>query len=260
MQYGNLTKQARKNGPAVWAFRWWEAGASGNRVRRSMILGTIKDLGTQAVARKALTGLLREINSSGRRFYVRPINMQELADHYRQRELAKDNNWKAYSTKYAYEGYLKKWVVPRWGSYSLDTIRATEIEAWLRQSGRARGTCIKIRNLMSVLFNHARRHDLFDRNPASFVRQSAKRRSTPSVFTVDELRRLLATLNDRLRVMALLAIGTGLLQVRGICKIVLRRITVRVESNRRTLFHLPQIVAPVQRVLVRPRTSGGLVS
>jgi integrase len=174
MQYGNLTKQARKNGPAVWTFRWWEAGASGNRVRRSMILGTIKDFGTQAVARKALTGLLREINSSDRRFYVRPINMQELADHYRQRELAKDNNWKAYSTKYAYEGYLKKWIVPRWGSYSLDTIRATEIEAWLRQSGRARGTCIKIRNLMSVLFNHARRHDLFDRNPASLVRQSAK--------------------------------------------------------------------------------------
>lgn len=210
MQYGNLTKQARKNGPAVWTFRWWEAGAGGHRVRRSMILGTIKDFGTQAVARKALTGLLREINSSDRRFYVRPISMQELADHYRQRELTKDNNWKSYSSKYAYEGYLKKWIVPRWGSYSLDTIRATEIEAWLRQSGRARGTCIKIRNLMSVLFNHARRHDLFDRNPASLVRQSAKRRSTPSVFTVDELRRLLATLNDRLRVMALLAIGTGL--------------------------------------------------
>src|SRR5258708_26024487 len=127
MQYGNLTKRARKNGPAVWTFRWWEAGASGNRVRRSMILGMIKDFGTQTVARKALTGLLREINSSDRRVYVRAINMQELADHYRQRELTKDNNWKSYSTKCAYEGYLKKWIVPRWGGYSLDTIRATEL-------------------------------------------------------------------------------------------------------------------------------------
>src|SRR5258708_32380508 len=96
MQYGNLTKRARKNGPAVWTFRWWEAGASGNRVRRSMILGTIKDFGTQAVARKALTGLLREINSSDRRFYVRPINMQELADPYPHTQLPKTHHLNSY--------------------------------------------------------------------------------------------------------------------------------------------------------------------
>jgi integrase len=175
-----------------------------------MILGTVEDFKTRAAARKALAGLLREINATDRRFHVRPITMQELAEHYRQRELTQDNNWKSYSTKYAYEGYLRKWIVPRWGHYSLDTIRATEMEAWLRQLGRARGTCIKIRNLMSVLFNHARRHDLFDRNPASLVRQSAERCGAPNVFTVNELRLLLATLNDKSRVMALLAAGTGL--------------------------------------------------
>ncbi len=82
MQYGNLTKQARKHGPAVWAFRWWEAGANGNRVRRSMILGTVKDFGNQAAARRAVAGLLREINSSDRRFHVRPITKRELVAHY----------------------------------------------------------------------------------------------------------------------------------------------------------------------------------
>jgi integrase len=174
-----------------------------------MVLGTVKDFSNEAAARKALAGLLREINATDRRVCLRPITMQELAAHYRQHEL-KESNWKSYSTRYAYEGYLRKWIVPRWGTYSLDAVRAVEIEAWLQQLGRARGTCIKIRNLMSVLFNHASRHDLFDRNPASLVRQSGKRRSIPSVFAVEELQRLLATLDNKLRVMALLAIGTGL--------------------------------------------------
>lgn len=94
--------------------------------------------------------------------------------------------------------------------YSLTDIRPVEVESWLRHLGRARGTCIKIRNLMSVIFNHARRYDLFDRNPASLVRQSAKRRCAPSVLTVEEIRRLLAALEPRAQTVVLLAIGTGL--------------------------------------------------
>ena len=40
---------------------------------------------------------------------------------------------------------------------------------------------------MSVLFNHARRYDLFDGNPIQFVRQSAKRRKIPHILTADEI-------------------------------------------------------------------------
>jgi site-specific recombinase XerD len=47
---------------------------------------------------------------------------------------------------------------------------------------------------MSVLFNHARRYDLFDRNPISMVRQSAKRRTFPEVLSVDEIQQLVAAL------------------------------------------------------------------
>ena len=44
---------------------------------------------------------------------------------------------------------------------------------------------------MSVLFNHARRYELFDDNPIHLVRQSAKRRTVPHILLVDEIRQLL---------------------------------------------------------------------
>jgi len=63
---------------------------------------------------------------------------------------------------------------------------------------------------MSVLFNHARRYDLFDSNPINLVRQSAKRQRIPEVLDVDEVRRLLQALDLRERTMVLIAAGTGL--------------------------------------------------
>ncbi len=124
--------------------------------------------------------------------------------------MAPDNEWKTHSTKSTYQGYLRKWIVPRWGTYTLSSIRPIEVECWLRKLQLSRGSCAKIRNLMSALFNHARRYDLFDRNPISLVRQSAKPRSIPEVLSVDEAHRLLAALTGRERMLVLLDLGTGL--------------------------------------------------
>ena len=60
---------------------------------------------------------------------------------------------------------LKRWIAPRWGTYTLGKIRPIEVESWLRQLPLARGSCAKIRNIMSVLFNHARRYELYSENP-----------------------------------------------------------------------------------------------
>jgi integrase len=133
-----------------------------------------------------------------------------LVEHYKQRELGPDNAWKTYSTMATYRGYLRKWIVPRWGIYSLASIRPIEVECWLRNLRLARASCAKIRNLMSVLFNHAKRYDLFDGNPISLVRQSAKRQKIPEVLAVDEIRRLLQALGPRERTLVLMAAGTGL--------------------------------------------------
>jgi len=191
MQEGSVVREQRKLGPDVWCYRWWESGPSGNRVHRRIVLGTAEQLRDISSARQMTTGLIREINASDIRLAGSSMTLAQLADHFQQRELVRSNGRIAHSTKKAYQGYLRKWIVPRWGNYLLPNIKAVEVELWLKHLERAAGTCCKIRNVMSVLFNHARRYDLYDRNPIQWVRQSAKRRSSPDVLTSDEVRQLL---------------------------------------------------------------------
>jgi integrase len=212
MQEGSVIREHRKLGPDVWSYRWWESGPNGNRVHRRIVLGTAEQLRDLSSARQMTTGLMWEINATDIRMAGTSITVAQLADHFQQRELGCSNGRISYSTKKAYQGYLGKWIVPRWGDYILPNIKAVEVELWLKHLQRAPGTCCKIRNVMSVLFNHARRYDLYDRNPIQWVRQSAKRRSAPDVLTCNEIRQLLAALEPRERIMVLLDVATGLRQ------------------------------------------------
>jgi integrase len=65
---------------------------------------------------------------------------------------------------------------------------------------------------MSVLFNHACRYELFDRNPIYLVRQSAKRRRAPTILIPTEIKVLVDNLSVRERTLVLLAVSTGLRQ------------------------------------------------
>jgi integrase len=141
---------------------------------------------------------------------VRQITLSELADHYRQRELKPDILWKTHSTKLTYEGFLNKWIVPRWGSYALNRISAGEVELWLRSLALAKSSCAKIRNIMSVLFNHGIRHEICMYNPIRLVRQGAKRKKFPAVLSASEVQQLIASLGLRERTLVLLDAGTGL--------------------------------------------------
>jgi integrase len=210
MQDGSVTVERRKRGPDVWCFRWREGGPDGRRIHRRIVLGTADDLKGIASARKAVVGLRREINLNDVRIRRESITLADLSRHFQQQELADRNLRIAHSTKKAYAGYLEKWIEPRWSEYSLLEIRAVEVESWLKSLNRAPRTRCKIRNVMSLLFNHGRRHDLCDRNPIQWVRQSAKRRATPDILTRDEVQGLLASLRFRERTLVLLAVTTGL--------------------------------------------------
>jgi integrase len=210
MQNGSLVRSARRLGPDVWEYRWREAHPGERRKHRRIVVGSVEDFKDEESARQAISLLKREINSNDARLKTRPTSVAELIEHYRQRELAPDYEWKTLSTKVTYEGYFRKWIVPRWGASTLTSIRAIEVEVWLRHLPLARGSCAKIRNLMSVIFNHARRYDFFDRNPISLVRQSAKRQRIPYVLTPTQIKQLLRALQRRERTLVLLAVGTGL--------------------------------------------------
>lgn len=210
MQNGSVIRAERRRGPDVWEFRWREPGADGKRKHRRIVLGSIEQLGDEVAARQAISALKLEFNRGGPWLKTRSASISDLVSHYRERKLDADTVWKTHSTKVTYEGYLKKWILPRWESYPLVRVNAGEVELWLRSLPLARSSCAKIRNLMSVVFNHGIRHEICDRNPIQLVRQSAKRKAVPVILSASDVQRLLAVLEIRERTLVLLAFGTGL--------------------------------------------------
>jgi integrase len=212
MQRGSLALVSRKEGPAVWQFRWSEKDLHGVRVQRKRVIGRVERYPDEAAARTAMAILLAELNSGKARISSDSITVAQLCDHFEQRELTKDNTWRSYSTKKTYQAYLNRWVLPHWRHYELAEVRTIQVESWLRRLPLAKSSCAKIRNLMSVLFNHACRYELFDRNPIYLVRQSAKRRRAPTVLMPAEIKALVDNLGIRERTLVLLAVSTGLRQ------------------------------------------------
>jgi len=148
----------------------------------------------------------------------------------------KGEDGRAWSTRDRYQAYLNSWIEPRWGKEELTAIRAPMVEEWLRsllQKPRKRkrlqpiitarelkplapASKAKIRNLMSVLFNHAIRWGFADRNPISGpnkgagVRQSSKRVRIPDILEVPEMQAIVAKVQLRERVLLFLVMVTGL--------------------------------------------------
>jgi integrase len=184
----------------------------GKRIYRRRVIGTVCQYPDADSARKAVAGFLRESCSNPFQRNSLPVTVAKICNHFIQRELGVDNTWRSYSTKKAYEAYLKGWIIPDWGTAPLSEVRTMGVESWLRRLPLAKSSCAKIRGLLSVLFNHACCHEFFDRNPIRLVRQSAKRRGTPGVLTPVEIKLLLSGLRLRERALVLLAASTGLRQ------------------------------------------------
>ena len=212
MQHGSLTTKSRLEGPDVWQFRWSEKGPHGTRVYRKRVIGTIEQYPDAEAARHVVSGLITEVNWANLQASSIAMTVAQLCSHFEQRELARSNTWRSYSTKKSYAVYLRRWVVPYWGKYELRNVRTIEVESWLRRLPLAKSSCAKIRNLMSVLFNHACRYEFFERNPIHLVRQGAKRKRAPNMLTADEIKTLVGGLGLRRTTLVLLAASTGLRQ------------------------------------------------
>jgi integrase len=97
MQYGSVTREERKNGPAVWSYRWWEAGPNRKRVHRRLTIGSVAKFKRESSALAMIAGLRMEINSQDAKSNL--ITVAQLTDHFQQRELKADNNWKSFATR-----------------------------------------------------------------------------------------------------------------------------------------------------------------
>jgi integrase len=212
MQQGSIIQTGRKLGPNVWIFRWSERDRNGRRVYRKRVIGTVQQYPDAQAARVAAAALVTQINVNSSHSRGCNITVEQICEHFEQKELRSGDCFRSFATVKTYRGYIRKWVKPRWGSSYLDQIKAVDVEAWLRRLPIARSSRAKIRNILSILFNHACRYELFDYNPMRFVRQGAKRRYAPDVLTAVEIRALVDHLALRERTLVLLAASTGLRQ------------------------------------------------
>ena len=217
-QQGMIDRVKRKRGPDCWIFRWRETDASGKRVRRTSILGTVEQYPTETSAQRAAEALRITINEEQPRSAQRPISVAALIDHFKQHELKpiregeSEEEGRAYSTRSTYIDILDAYVGPDWGKHKLREVRTVAVEKWLGKLELARGSKAKIRSIMSVLFNHAIRHEFLPQgtNPITMVRQSAKRMHAPDILEVSELVDLFDQLSHRDRAMVMLDVVTGL--------------------------------------------------
>jgi integrase len=138
MQRGSLFQSTRQSGQIVREYRWRDR-SSGTPVYRRIVIGTIQEYPAITDARSAVHALLLENNTNNPRLLADSLTMSQLVEHYRQRELDPDNTRKSCSTKQAYAIYLRRWIVPRWGTCRLGTINPVAVETWLRQLPLARG-------------------------------------------------------------------------------------------------------------------------
>jgi integrase len=173
-------------------------------------VGTVEEYSTRSEAQKAVDALRIHVNKETPRSILQPLTCEQVIAHYVERELAEDNDRRAYSTKAAYKCYLDNWILPRWRTYLVGDVKTVAIEEWLGKLPMAAGTKAKLRNIMSAIFNHAMRHEWAEKNPISLVRQSAKREAIPGVLDLAEISALLTELQHPYKQMVFLAAATGL--------------------------------------------------
>jgi len=146
-----------QNGPAVWKFLWRENDATGKRLRRTAVIGTVEQYPTEDLALSAVNGLSVSINEACNRQHSRSIFFGDLIGHYRQTELCDRSEWYSEATKVIYTEFLKTWIQPHCGKLDIRDVRTIVVENWLRQLRRKDGsplantTKTKIRSLN--LFN-----------------------------------------------------------------------------------------------------------
>jgi len=200
---GSLFKQKRKSCPDVWVFRWYQY-ALGKRTYKKHIIGRVSEMRSRRDAEKAVMALRSSINVD----IGTPHTICELAAHYRVHELTEEK--KSFSTIDNHRLLFKRYIEVRWGGHRLSAIRTMAFEEWLHALPLAPSSKAKLKGIVSVLYNHAIRHEWLAFNPISKVRTSQKRLRDKDVLAPEEFQKLVQQLSVRDRAMVLLIGSTGL--------------------------------------------------
>src|SRR5258708_295095 len=122
MQQGSIIRCEREHGPAVRQFRWSETGPQGQRVYRKRVVGTVEEYVNSEAVRESVKVLIARPCPAIRQMTLVAMTVGELCQHFQQRELVQDDNWRSYSTRRNYSFLLKRWIIPRWGKHQLSEV------------------------------------------------------------------------------------------------------------------------------------------
>lgn len=208
-QYGSLETKERKKGKEVWEFRYYETDGEGQRQRRAITIGTREEYPNESAARRspAIQAILLRLNAGHPATAVGGVEFGAVIARYEQEEMPE-----RYSTRAAYQSYIKNQIRPRWEQTPMNAIKPMDVEDWLRGLELAPKTKSHVRSLMHTVFQCAERWELTNRNPIKLVRVRAgtKRLKTPRVLTPEEFESLLPLMREPFRTMVLVAGCLGL--------------------------------------------------
>jgi integrase len=163
-QKGSLKQVQRAEG-RTWVLRYLVTRPEdGKRVEGTpLVVGLVKDYPTKSSANQRVVdlGLLEKINSPQQ---TGKVTFQQIAYHYMHPEIGELQDLGDGSQETA-KGNIRH-CINRWGNTPAVDIRVLEVESWLKSLAKDNGgnyewsTVGKIRDAMSVVYQHAQRHEL----------------------------------------------------------------------------------------------------
>ena len=172
------------------------------------MVGTREEYPTESAARKSpvVQAILLRLNAE-QPGAAGAADFGAVIARYEQEEMPE-----RYSTKSAYQSYIRNQIRPRWADTQMSAIKPMAVEDWLKNLALAPKTKSHVRSLMHTIFQCAERWELIDKNPIKLVRVKGgtKRLKTPRVLAPDQFHSLLPLIREPYRTMVLIAGCLGL--------------------------------------------------
>ena len=212
-QNGSLTLRGRSN--KVWVARWREdvLGLDGTiqRVRRSLVLGSLANVPTRRHARVLLNAKLCDLNA-GRRQPQSAMPFRNFIEEVWQPAILPAMK---FSTQKLYPHLLRRHLLPVFGERPLCDIRRVDIQRFVTEKMTRQNlswqTAVHLRNLMSGTLERAVEWGYLEANPGRRIKvPSMQRRRKTIVLTLEQLAILLQSLQEPVKMLAITVAMTGL--------------------------------------------------
>lgn len=185
----------------TWRFLQWVDGK-----RRSQTIGTKQEFPTKASAWREAERLK---NSPDQTIPTEAVTVQALAERYEAERFPTRHD-----TARVYRSWLRKHILPEWGSKPVSAIQPRPVELWLRSLALSPKSKSHVRNMMYMVMDFAMWCGAIElaRNPIELVvvRGATKRVRKPRSLTVEEFQKLCTELNEPHRTIALVCVCFGL--------------------------------------------------